>query len=401
MNEYFTDSVIDNVSWIFNYSYNSSRIMNRTTEYGIHRDARISVVLIVSILIICSNILNLSVLRVTHQIPTISRLCLLNLSCADLLVGVVACAPSVYPAITGQWPYGTLCCQIAGIVHGMSVTVSIWSLAMVSIDRYVAIIHPLKYPLMLTPLRCKLTLTAMWILAFCTFFAPLPTKPNFVYYRFNPVESMCGMHWEYPWFCVITGVYIPILSGLVLLVSTVRVSKKIVNMKKKREEMIHPQMKQHKPSSQGLCLRSRSSHHGSPYLPREQSTSKGPAYTSCLTAQRSSHSHDTSSTVPATYRTSSHVQLQRLKISKASTNLRDLKVVKVLAITSMVYFAAWGPYVLNVMMLSFIPSFPTNPFIMFSFIWLANSNSFMNVIIYSVMYASFRRTIVRTVTKCF
>ena len=377
---------------------------NEGLLYLVPSDIRTSVVLIVSVLIICSNILNLCVLRVTHQIPTISRLCLLNLSCADLLVGVVACAPSVYPAVTGRWPYGILCCQIAGIAHGMSVTVSIWSLAMVSVDRYVAIIHPLKYPTLLTPLRCKVTLGLMWVLAFCTFFAPLPTKPNFVYYKFNPAESMCGLHWEYPWFCVITAVYIPVFSGLVLLFSTIRVSKKIVVMKKRRDQMIY-QPKSTSHTSVPMCLCSQNSKPGSPYLntplKREHSESANSAYMSCPLNEHYHDSRDTSSALRTTPPPPPPPPHQRFKLSKASTNLRDLKVVKVLSVTSLVYFSAWGPYVVQVILYSFMPYLPPRPTLMFAFLWLANSNSFMNVIIYSVMYASFRRTIIRTVTKCF
>ena len=25
---------------------------------------------------------------------------------------------------------------------------------------------------------------------------------------------MCGLYWEYPWFCVNTAVYVPVLSGM-------------------------------------------------------------------------------------------------------------------------------------------------------------------------------------------
>ena len=37
---------------------------------------------------------------------------------------------------------------------------------------------------------------------------------NFIYYQYSTSEMMCGLYWEYPWFCVITAVYIPVLSGM-------------------------------------------------------------------------------------------------------------------------------------------------------------------------------------------
>ena len=73
---------------------------------------------------------------------------------------------------------------------------------------------------------------------------------------------------------------------------------------------------------------------------------------------------------------------------------RDLKAVKVLGVTASVYFIAWGPYVVLVVLLSFFPQIPVPGQIRFAFMWLANSNSFMNVFIYSLMYSGFRRNAV-------
>ena len=73
---------------------------------------------------------------------------------------------------------------------------------------------------------------------------------------------------------------------------------------------------------------------------------------------------------------------------------RDLKAVKVLGVTASVYFIAWGPYVMLVVLLSFFPHIPVPGQIRFAFMWLANSNSFMNVFIYSLMYSGFRRNAV-------
>ena len=73
---------------------------------------------------------------------------------------------------------------------------------------------------------------------------------------------------------------------------------------------------------------------------------------------------------------------------------RDLKAVKVLGVTASVYFIAWGPYVVLVVLLSFFPHISVPGEIRFAFMWLANSNSFMNVFIYSLMYSGFRRNAV-------
>ncbi|XP_046578985.1 beta-4C adrenergic receptor-like [Haliotis rubra] len=188
---------------------------------------RTPVIFSVSFFVITSNILNIVILRRTRTIPHISKLCLTNLSIADLSVGLLTCAPCVLSAVLGYWPYGDVWCQIAGVTHGTSVTVSIWSLSNVSIDRYIALMKPLHYPSLVTSRRCYFGLASCWVLAIATFSSVIFTKPDFIYYRFSFNEGMCGLFWEYPLFCIITGMAIPCLSGSIILFTTVSIVRRI------------------------------------------------------------------------------------------------------------------------------------------------------------------------------
>jgi len=96
-----------------------------------------TLIAVISSAIILSNIINLIVLlSASAAMPWATRLFLINLSSSDLLVGVVACAPSVLPAATHRWTYGDVWCQVSGVVHGTSCAVSIWSIAMVGLHRF-------------------------------------------------------------------------------------------------------------------------------------------------------------------------------------------------------------------------------------------------------------------------
>ncbi|XP_046333939.1 alpha-1A adrenergic receptor-like [Haliotis rufescens] len=278
---------------------------------------RTPIIFSVSFFVITSNILNISILRRTRTIPHISKLCLTNLSIADLSVGLVTCAPCVVSAVLGYWPYGDVWCQIAGVTHGTSVTVSIWSLSIVSIDRYIALMKPLHYPSLVTTRRCYVGLVSCWVLAIATFSSVILTKPDFIYYRFNFNEGMCGLYWEYPLFCIITGMAIPCLSGSIILFTTVSI---VVRIK-------------------------------------------------------------TSEFVTA----GSSISRQRTR--------RDVKAVKILSITAGMFFMCWGPYSASVIMSAFDPSIHIPKELQFTFLWLANSNSFMNVIIYSAVYEAFRHEV--------
>ena len=77
-----------------------------------------------------------------------------------------------------------------------------------------------------------------------------------------------------------------------------------------------------------------------------------------------------------------------------------MNAVKLLVTTSSVYFLACGPYVLAVLLTSFIDGFHVHGRVRFFFLWLANSNSFMNVITFSVVYRAFRHKMKRLLLDC-
>jgi len=70
---------------------------------------------------------------------------------------------------------------------------------MLGCHRYVATELPLRYrKLVANKSKCYVVVAGLWTAALVTFFAPLLTKPNAIYYRYNVNQKMCGLHWEYP-----------------------------------------------------------------------------------------------------------------------------------------------------------------------------------------------------------
>ena len=193
---------------------------------------RIMVVSTVSILIIISNLLNLYILSGKCHVPKISKIFLLNLSFSDLCVGLVSCLPTIYTAVTDYWPYGPVWCQISGIVHGTSCAISILSIALVSLDRYLAICKPMTYTRWRSPRKAHIVILSLWIFSFGSFVTPTLTKPDFIYYQFDTDENMCGIFWEYKWFCIMQTFYYPILSGCILVFTNIQIVKTVVTRKK-------------------------------------------------------------------------------------------------------------------------------------------------------------------------
>ena len=315
------------ISVFENDTHSQSAPINHVTakvEDKIYYWTRIIIVTTVSVFIVISNILNICILKRKCHIPKISRMFLVNLSISDLCVGLFSCLPTIYSEVTGYWPYGPVLCQIAGIFYGTSCAISIWSISMVSIDRYLAICKPMAYTSWKSSRKAFIIILCLWTVAFISFIAPLLTKSDFVYYQFDKSENMCGLYWEYKWFCILTAIYIPILSGSLLVFTNSMLIKTIVTRK-----------------------------------------------------------HD----------------LQRTD-SRSSMHRRGSSAVKLLVTTSSIYFLAWGPYVAAALLTSFIDGFHLPAKLRFFFIWLANSNSFMNVITFSVIYRAFRHEMRQFLLNC-
>ncbi|XP_064617051.1 trace amine-associated receptor 13c-like [Liolophura sinensis] len=316
---------MDNI--ISNCSFNRSELL-QSEEALIPQTVRIVVILVVSVTVILTNLLNLIVLQKTRQIPPIAKICVLNLSVADLSSGVVCMLPCLVPAVTGSWPYGTIWCQIAGIFHGTCCSVSIWSLSVVSVDRYMAIKFPLRYHTLMTPRRCVTALLALWGLGVGTFLLPIFISEDLIYYEFSPATVICGMYWEYRWLCLVSGLYTPLPSAITIVFTSISVIREMGILSKIR-------------------------------------------------------------VIPAG--------------GESNAQKQDIRAINVLSATASVYFIAWGPYVVSEFTLIFTDSVTIPPGVQFSFMWLANSNSFMNVFIYSMVYKSFRvktAQLIRSVLLC-
>ncbi|KAI4878358.1 hypothetical protein NFI96_014000 [Prochilodus magdalenae] len=106
----------------------------------------------------------LIVLR-NRRMWTVTNAFILNLSISDLLVGIF-CIPTtlVDNLITGN----NVVCKLSGLVQGMSVCASVFTLVAIAVDRFRCIVYPFKPKL--TLLVAKATIGMIWFLALVIMF---------------------------------------------------------------------------------------------------------------------------------------------------------------------------------------------------------------------------------------
>ncbi|XP_053125799.1 neuropeptide FF receptor 1-like [Hemicordylus capensis] len=98
-----------------------------------------------------------------RRMRTVTNLFILNLALSDLLVGIF-CVPTtlVDNLITG-WPFGNSICKMSGLVQGMSVASSVFTLVAIAVDRFRCIVYPFKSKLSL--FQVVNTIVVIWVLA--------------------------------------------------------------------------------------------------------------------------------------------------------------------------------------------------------------------------------------------
>ncbi|XP_043837780.1 probable G-protein coupled receptor 21 [Dromiciops gliroides] len=124
----------------------------------------VMIIIFLTVLIISGNII---VIFVFHCAPLLNHhttsYFIQTMAYADLLVGVSCLVPSLsllhYPLPLEEF----LTCQIFGYVVSVLKSVSMTSLACISIDRYIAITKPLTYNTLVTPWRLRIGILVIWL----------------------------------------------------------------------------------------------------------------------------------------------------------------------------------------------------------------------------------------------
>ncbi|NXS96156.1 NPFF2 protein, partial [Jacana jacana] len=102
------------------------------------------------------------VLRSKHM-RTVTNLFILNLAVSDLLVGIFCMPTTLLDNIIAGWPFGSLVCKMSGMIQGISVSASVFTLVAIAVDRFRCIVYPFKQKLTIS--TAVVIIAVIWILA--------------------------------------------------------------------------------------------------------------------------------------------------------------------------------------------------------------------------------------------
>lgn len=79
------------------------------------------------------------------RMKTVTNYFIVNLAVGDILMSLFCVPFSFFPTLLLQyWPFGSLLCHLVNYSQAISVLVSAYTLVAISIDRYIAILWPLR-----------------------------------------------------------------------------------------------------------------------------------------------------------------------------------------------------------------------------------------------------------------
>ncbi|XP_062467592.1 neuropeptide FF receptor 1 isoform X1 [Pezoporus occidentalis] len=86
---------------------------------------------------VIGNILVCFIVMKNRQMRTVTNVFILNLAISDLLVGIFCMPTTLVDNLITGWPFDNTMCKMSGLVQGMSVSASVFTLVAIAVERYV------------------------------------------------------------------------------------------------------------------------------------------------------------------------------------------------------------------------------------------------------------------------
>ncbi|XP_072916718.1 somatostatin receptor type 5-like isoform X1 [Hemitrygon akajei] len=146
---------------------------------------------IVCIIGLSGNTLVIYVIARYAKMKTVTNIYILNLAVADelFMLGL--------PFIASQnalsyWPFGSFMCRLILTVDGINQFTSIFCLTVLSIDRYLAVVHPIRSTKWRRPQIAKLINASVWVLSIVV------VLPLIIYSEVQKEINTCNINWPEP-----------------------------------------------------------------------------------------------------------------------------------------------------------------------------------------------------------
>uniref|UniRef100_A0A8C3VR87 Histamine H2 receptor n=1 Tax=Catagonus wagneri TaxID=51154 RepID=A0A8C3VR87_9CETA len=142
---------------------------------------KVTVSLILTLLIlitIAGNVVVCLAVGLNRRLRSLTNCFIVSLAVTDLLLGLLVLPFSAFYQLSCRWSFGKVFCNIYTSLDVMLCTASILNLFMISLDRYCAVTDPLRYPVLITPVRVAISLVLIWFISITLSFLSIHLEWN-------------------------------------------------------------------------------------------------------------------------------------------------------------------------------------------------------------------------------
>lgn len=240
-------SIPESVLWDSFTEVNESSLGLNISEAKEHPQDRASSVVISFIyFVVCAlglwgNTLVIYVILRHAKMKTVTNIYILNLAVADVLCMMSLPFIALQLALV-HWPFGEVLCKVIMSVDSLNQFTSIFCLMVMSIDRYLAVVHPIKSTKWRKPRIAKLINLTVWGVSL------LVIIPTMIFSGLNNLP-VCGIVWPEPmdvyckgfiFFTFLVGFFLPLtvicLCYIFIIVKVKSSGMRVSSTKRKRSE---------------------------------------------------------------------------------------------------------------------------------------------------------------------
>ncbi|KAJ8344311.1 hypothetical protein SKAU_G00316400 [Synaphobranchus kaupii] len=142
----------------------SVSVVGQVSQSLQYKMVSVFLVLLVCCMGIVGNIMVVLVVLTSRHMRTPTNYYLVSLAVADLIVLVAAGLPNVSDSLTGTWVYGHAGCLGITYFQYLGINVSSCSITAFTVERYIAICHPMTAQTVCTVSRAKRIIAGVWAL---------------------------------------------------------------------------------------------------------------------------------------------------------------------------------------------------------------------------------------------
>ncbi|EAA04945.4 AGAP001022-PB [Anopheles gambiae str. PEST] len=152
---------------------------------------------IIFLLSVVGNLLVILTLAQNKRMRTVTNVYLLNLAISDLLLGVFCMPFTLAGQVLRRFVFGSVMCKLIPYFQAVSVSVAVWTLVAISLERYFAICRPLSSRRWQTQFHAYKMIGLVWTVSF------LANSPLGYVQRLLPVgrstgQMKCREEWPSP-----------------------------------------------------------------------------------------------------------------------------------------------------------------------------------------------------------